>query len=107
MLEEARQLAVRGSLIPGGSSYVEQLQRFKAQCMAAGIQHSFFFGFASAGYLAARIRWLQTSSATYAQMCSARQSRGSRDRISSSRFLDRLITIRSCKRDTVRLPVVV
>jgi hypothetical protein len=39
VLDEAKQFAVRGSLIPSGSSYVEQLQRFKAQCMAAGIQH--------------------------------------------------------------------
>lgn len=39
VLDEARQLAVRGSLIPKASSYVQQLQRFKAQCMAAGIQH--------------------------------------------------------------------
>ena len=39
MLDEAKQLAVRGSLIPKASSYVQQLQRFKAQCMAAGIQH--------------------------------------------------------------------
>jgi hypothetical protein len=39
VLEEARQLAARGSLIPKTSTYVQQLQRFKAQCMAAGIQH--------------------------------------------------------------------
>jgi len=39
VLEEARQLAGRGSLIPKASTYVQQLQRFKSQCMAAGIQH--------------------------------------------------------------------
>ena len=39
VLEEAKQLTVHGSLIPKASSYVQQLQRFKAQCMAAGIQH--------------------------------------------------------------------
>ena len=39
VLEEAKQLAVNGSLIPKASTYVQQLQRFKAQCMAAGIQH--------------------------------------------------------------------
>ncbi len=39
VLDEAKQLAVRGSLIPKASRYVQQLQRFKAQCMAAGIQH--------------------------------------------------------------------
>ena len=37
VLEAAKQLAVKGSLIPGGSSYVEQLMRFKAQCEKAGI----------------------------------------------------------------------
>ena len=36
-MDAAKQLAVKGSLIPGGSSYVEQLQRFKAQCDKAGI----------------------------------------------------------------------
>jgi hypothetical protein len=39
VLEEARQLAGRGSLIPKAATYVQQLQRFKSQCMAAGIQH--------------------------------------------------------------------
>ena len=39
VLEEARQLAGRGSLIPKAAIYVQQLQRFKSQCMAAGIQH--------------------------------------------------------------------
>ena len=39
VLEEARQLAGRGSLIPKAFTYVQQLQRFKSQCMAAGIQH--------------------------------------------------------------------
>ncbi|MDZ4819639.1 MAG: phage integrase N-terminal domain-containing protein [Planctomycetota bacterium] len=38
-LDEAKQLSVRGSLIPKALSYVQQLQRFKSQCMAAGIQH--------------------------------------------------------------------
>lgn len=39
VLDEARQLAGKGSLIPAGKSYVQQLQRFKAQCQAAGIYH--------------------------------------------------------------------
>jgi site-specific recombinase XerC len=39
VLDEARRFAGKGSLIPETSRYVEQLQRFKAQCMAAGIQH--------------------------------------------------------------------
>ena len=39
VLEEAKQLAVNDSLIPKASSYVQQLQRFKVQFMAAGIQH--------------------------------------------------------------------
>lgn len=36
-LEEARQLAGRGSLIPEGLKYVQQLRRFEAQCARAGI----------------------------------------------------------------------
>jgi len=39
VLEEAKRFAGAGSLIPKTSTYVQQLQRFKAQCMAAGIQH--------------------------------------------------------------------
>ena len=39
VLDEARQLAVGGSLIPKACSYVQQLQRFKAQCAAACIHH--------------------------------------------------------------------
>ena len=39
VLEEAKRLAGRGSLIPKGMTYKQQLNRFKAQCMAAGIHH--------------------------------------------------------------------
>ena len=39
LLEEAKQLAGTGSLIPKEMMYVEQLQRFKAQCDEAGIDH--------------------------------------------------------------------
>ncbi len=39
VLNEARELAGIGSLIPQDRTYVQQLQRFKAQCQAAGIQH--------------------------------------------------------------------
>ena len=39
VLDEAKKLAGAGSLIPAALTYVQQLQRFKAQCMAAGIQH--------------------------------------------------------------------
>ncbi|TAK49433.1 MAG: integrase [Betaproteobacteria bacterium] len=39
VLDEATRLAVTGSLIPNGCNYVQQLQRFKAQCSAAGIHH--------------------------------------------------------------------
>lgn len=39
VLDAAKQLAGRGSLIPAGMSYRAQLQRFKAQCAAAGISH--------------------------------------------------------------------
>lgn len=39
VLDEAKQLAGKGSLIPADKSYVNQLQRFKAQCQAAGIWH--------------------------------------------------------------------
>jgi site-specific recombinase XerC len=39
LLEEAKQFAGRGSLIPKEMSYVEQLQRFRAQCQRAGIHH--------------------------------------------------------------------
>lgn len=39
VLDEAKQFAGRGSLIPKTMTYVNQLHRFKAQCMAAGIQH--------------------------------------------------------------------
>jgi Phage integrase, N-terminal/Integrase len=39
VLDEARQLAGKGSLIPAEKTYVQQLQRFKAQCQAAGIYH--------------------------------------------------------------------
>lgn len=39
LLDEAKQFAGRGSLIPEDMKYVEQLQRFKAQCSAAGIHH--------------------------------------------------------------------
>lgn len=36
VLDEAKALAGRGSLIPAGRSYVEQLRRFEYQCAAAG-----------------------------------------------------------------------
>lgn len=39
LLQEARDLAGRGSLIPKAATYVQQLQRFRSQCMVAGIQH--------------------------------------------------------------------
>ncbi len=39
LLVEAKELAGRGSLIPHDKTYVQQLQRFKAQCQAAGIHH--------------------------------------------------------------------
>jgi site-specific recombinase XerC len=39
LLDEAKQFAGKGSLIPKEMTYVKQLHRFKAQCMAAGIQH--------------------------------------------------------------------
>ncbi len=39
VLDEARQLAGKGSLIPADKSYKEQMNRFKAQCQAAGIYH--------------------------------------------------------------------
>jgi len=39
LLDEAKRLAGKGSLIPAGMSYKEQLERFKAQCQAAGIYH--------------------------------------------------------------------
>jgi hypothetical protein len=39
LLEEAKQFAGTGSLIPKEMIYVDQLQRFKAQCMKAGIHH--------------------------------------------------------------------
>jgi hypothetical protein len=37
MLDEAKALAGRGSLIPADRSYVEQLRRFEHQCAAAGV----------------------------------------------------------------------
>ena len=39
VLEQAKQLAGTDSLIPRALNYVNQLQRFKAQCQAAGIDH--------------------------------------------------------------------
>lgn len=39
LLEEAKQLAGGGSLIPREMTYASQLQRFRAQCMRAGIHH--------------------------------------------------------------------
>lgn len=39
VLDEAKQLAGKGSLIPADRSYVQQLQRFKSQCQSAGIWH--------------------------------------------------------------------
>jgi len=39
LLDEAKQFAGKGSLIPKDRTYVEQLQRFKAQCDVAGIHH--------------------------------------------------------------------
>jgi hypothetical protein len=39
LLDEAKQFAKRGSLIPRTMTYKQQMNRFKAQCMAAGIQH--------------------------------------------------------------------
>jgi site-specific recombinase XerC len=39
LLDDARQFAKRGSLIPKTMTYKQQLNRFKTQCMAAGIQH--------------------------------------------------------------------
>ena len=38
-MEEAKQFAGKGSLIPANKSYKEQMNRFKAQCQAAGIFH--------------------------------------------------------------------
>jgi integrase len=39
VLDKAKQFAGTGSLIPKAMTYKQQLNRFKAQCMAAGIQH--------------------------------------------------------------------
>jgi hypothetical protein len=39
LLEEAKQFAGAGSLIPKEMDYVRQLQRFRAQCARAGIHH--------------------------------------------------------------------
>lgn len=39
LLEETKQFAGGGSLIPKEMTYVQQLQRFKAQCARAGIHH--------------------------------------------------------------------
>jgi hypothetical protein len=39
VLDEARQLVGTGSLIPKALTFVDQLQRFKAQCQVAGIDH--------------------------------------------------------------------
>ena len=39
LLDKAKQFAGSGSLIPKTMTYVQQLHRFKAQCMAAGINH--------------------------------------------------------------------
>jgi hypothetical protein len=39
VLEEAKRFAGKGSLIPKEMSYVKQLQRFRAQCQRAGIDH--------------------------------------------------------------------
>jgi len=39
VLDEAKQFAGNGSLIPADKSYKEQMNRFKAQCQAAGIFH--------------------------------------------------------------------
>jgi len=39
VLDRAKQLAGAGSLIPPALSYVQQLQRFKAQCQSADIDH--------------------------------------------------------------------
>ena len=37
LIDEAKALAGRGSLIPAGQTYVEQLRRFEYQCTAAGV----------------------------------------------------------------------
>ena len=39
VLDEAKQFAGKGSLIPKGMRYVEQLKRFEAQCAKVGIHH--------------------------------------------------------------------
>lgn len=39
VLDEAKQFARSGSLIPKTMTYKKQMNRFKAQCMAAGIHH--------------------------------------------------------------------
>jgi site-specific recombinase XerC len=39
VLDEARAFAGKGSLIPAGMCYVEQLRRFRHQCERAGIHH--------------------------------------------------------------------
>jgi len=39
LLDEAKQFAGEGSLIPRELTYVQQLNRFKGQCRAAGIHH--------------------------------------------------------------------
>jgi hypothetical protein len=39
VLDEAKQLAGKGSLIPNGMRYVDQLRRFEAQCRKVGIDH--------------------------------------------------------------------
>jgi site-specific recombinase XerC len=39
ILDEAREFAGKGSLIPKAMMYVDQLERFKSQCAKAGIHH--------------------------------------------------------------------
>jgi len=39
VLDQAKQLAGKGSLVPPDMTYKQQLERFKSQCQAAGIRH--------------------------------------------------------------------
>jgi integrase len=52
LLEEAKALAGRGSLIPADKTYAEQLRRFEHQCAAAGIPrvHGFRHQYAQVRY---------------------------------------------------------
>jgi len=86
VLDEAKALAGRGSLIPAERSYVEQLRRFEYQCAAAGAHR--IHGHRHQGATASAATRAATCSASRrASWAGAHRRRPSRGHVASSRGL--------------------